>query len=96
MKPPQFFFLSVSVFAAGLAGGMSATDKLLSWKDAEKQGAILKICFSLSLCLQNLVLLCTCLLLSICIVCIQEFNEITISLKIKYKSKCFQEQGWAL
>lgn len=37
------FFLSFSVVAAGLAGGTSPMDKLLSCKDAEKQEAILNL-----------------------------------------------------
>lgn len=57
-----------------------------------KQGTILNFCFSLSLCLPNVVLLCSCLLLPTSIVCIQEVNEITITLKIKCKSKFLQEQ----
>lgn len=96
MKSLQFFFLSVSVTAAGLAGGMSLMDKLLSWRATEKQGVILNCWFSLSLSLTKLMLFCICSLLPTCTVCVQEVNEITITLKIKYKSECLQEQEGAL
>lgn len=45
----KFFFLSFSVLAVGLAGGVSLMDKLLPQEDGQKQGAILNFCFSLFL-----------------------------------------------